>query len=165
MDRRAWTLLLALGAIWGASYMFIKIGLRDLSPAMVAWARIALAAVVLVGIAGARGALAGFRAHVRTLALLGAVQVAGPFLLISAGEQEISSSLAGILVTSTPLFTALLAIWVDHEERSQGLRLVGVLLGVAGSRCCSASISAAAATSCSAASRSSSRASATRSAR
>ena len=60
------------------------------------------------------------------------VQVAAPFLLIAAGEQEISSSLAGILVTSAPLFTALLAIWVDHEERSQGLRLVGVLLGFVG---------------------------------
>ena len=64
--------------------------------------------------------------------LLGAVQVAGPFLLIAAGQQEISSSLAGILVTSAPLFTALLAIWIDQEERSQGLRLVGVVLGVAG---------------------------------
>jgi drug/metabolite transporter (DMT)-like permease len=60
------------------------------------------------------------------------VQVAGPFLLISAGEQEISSSLAGILVASAPLFTALLAIRVDHEERSQGLRLAGVLVGFGG---------------------------------
>ncbi|MGH2986159.1 MAG: DMT family transporter [Solirubrobacterales bacterium] len=132
MSRRAWTLLIILGAIWGASYMFIKIGIRDLSPAMVSWSRIALAALVLVAIAWARGALGGFSGRIGTLLLLGAVQVAGPFLLISAGEQEISSSLAGILVTSAPLFTALLAIWIDHEERSQGLRLVGVLLGVAG---------------------------------
>jgi drug/metabolite transporter (DMT)-like permease len=132
VNRRSWTLLIILGAIWGASYMFIKIGIRDLSPAMVSWSRIALAALVLVAIAWARGALGGFSGRVGTLLLLGAVQVAGPFLLISAGEQEISSSLAGILVTSAPLFTALLAIWIDHEERSQGLRLVGVLLGVLG---------------------------------
>jgi drug/metabolite transporter (DMT)-like permease len=132
VNRRAWTLLIILGAIWGASYMFIKIGIRDLSPAMVAWSRIALAALVLVGIAWARGALGGFSGRWGAVVLLGAVQVAGPFLLISAGEQEISSSLAGILVTSAPLFTALLAIWIDHEERSQGLRLVGVLLGVVG---------------------------------
>ena len=68
MNRRAWTLLIALSAIWGASYMFIKIGIRDFSPAMVAWARIALAAMILVGLAGSRGALAGFRAHVPTIA-------------------------------------------------------------------------------------------------
>jgi drug/metabolite transporter (DMT)-like permease len=132
MDRRSWLMLLVLAAIWGASYMFIKIGVRDLSPAMVSWVRVALAAGVLGGLAAARGVLGGYGGRWKVLALVGAVQVAGPFLLIAAGEQEISSSLAGILVTSAPLFTALLAIWVDHEERSQGLRLVGVLLGFAG---------------------------------
>src|ERR687892_890374 len=132
MDRRSWLMLLALAAIWGASYMFIKIAVRDLSPAMVAWSRIALAAIVLVALASARGELGGLRGKGPVVVLLGAVQIGGPFLLISAGEEEISSSLAGILVTSTPLFTALLAIWVDHEERSQGLRLAGVMLGVIG---------------------------------
>jgi drug/metabolite transporter (DMT)-like permease len=132
MDRRAWSMLLVLGAIWGASYMFIKIGVRDMSPAMVAWTRIALAAAVLIPFAAAAGALRGLSGRLGVLTLVGAVQVAGPFLLISAGEEEISSSLAGILVASAPLFTALLAIWIDHEERSQGLRLVGILLGVVG---------------------------------
>jgi drug/metabolite transporter (DMT)-like permease len=132
MDRRSWLMLLALAAIWGASYMFIKIAVRDLSPAMVAWSRIALAAIVLAAFAAWLGELRGLRGKAGTLVLVGAVQIAGPFLLIAAGEEEISSSVAGILVTSTPLFTALLAIWFDHEERSQGLRLGGVVLGVIG---------------------------------
>ena len=132
MDRRSWFLLLTLGAIWGASYMFIEIGLRDLSPAMVAFVRIALAALVLLPVAAAQGALTGLRPIAGWLVLIGGIQVAGPFLLIGAGQEEISSSLAGILVASAPLFTALLAIWVDHEERSQGLRLGGILIGFAG---------------------------------
>jgi drug/metabolite transporter (DMT)-like permease len=132
MDRRAWALLLVLGAIWGASYLFIKIGVRDLSPAMVAWLRVVLAALVLVPLARRRGGLPDLRGMLAVLALLGAVQVAGPFLLIAAGEEEISSSLAGILVSSAPLFTALLAIWVDHEERSTGMRGVGIGLGFGG---------------------------------
>lgn len=132
MDRRSWTLLLVLGAIWGASYLFIKIGLRDLSPGMIAWLRIALAALVLMPLAVSQGALAGLREKWGWLALIGVVQAGGPFFLIAAGEQEISSALAGILVACAPLFTALLAIWVDSEERSQGLRLVGVLTGFAG---------------------------------
>jgi drug/metabolite transporter (DMT)-like permease len=132
MDRRSWSLLIVLGAIWGASYLFIKIGLRDLSPSMVAFVRIALAALVLLPVAAAQGALSGVRSRAGWLALVGAIQVAGPFVLIAAGEEEISSSLAGILVASAPLFTALLAIWVDHEERSQGLRLGGVLVGFGG---------------------------------
>jgi len=132
MDRRSWILLLTLGAIWGASYMFIEIGLRDLSPAMVAFVRIALAALVLLPVAAAQGALAGLGPVAIWLIVVGAIQVAGPFVLIGAGQEEISSSLAGILVASAPLFTALLAIWVDHEERSQGLRLWGILIGFAG---------------------------------
>jgi drug/metabolite transporter (DMT)-like permease len=132
MDRRSWFLLLILGAIWGASYMFIEIGLRDLSPAMIAFVRIALAAVVLIPVAAAQGALSGIRPMAGWLVAVGAIQVAGPFLLIGAGQEEISSSLAGILVASAPLFTALLAIWVDHEERSQGLRLGGILIGFGG---------------------------------
>lgn len=133
MDRRAWTLLIVLGAIWGASYLFIKIGLRDMSPWMVAWARVALAALVLVPLAIRLGALRlGRDSGLPWLFVLGAIQVAGPFVLISAAEEEISSGLAGILVASAPLFTALLAIRLDQEERSRGMRLVGILLGLLG---------------------------------
>jgi drug/metabolite transporter (DMT)-like permease len=132
MERRAWFWLLALGAIWGASYMFIAIGLRDLSPGMVAFVRVAMAAAVIVPVAAAQGALTGARRYMGWLILVGAAQVVAPFLLIGAGEEEIASSLAGILVAAAPLWTAVLAIWVDHEERSQGLRLVGVLIGFGG---------------------------------
>ena len=122
-----------LGAIWGASYLLIKIGIRDMSPWMVAWARIALAAVILVPLAARVGALRPAReTGIAWLFLLGAIQVAGPFVLIGAAEQEIDSGLAGILVAGAPLFTALLAIRLDDDERSHGMRLVGILLGLAG---------------------------------
>ncbi len=132
MDRRSWIWLLALGAIWGASYLFIKIGLRDLSPGMVAFLRVALAALVLLPIAWSQGALRGLGSKAGWLVLIGAIQVAGPFVAIAAGEEHISSGLAGILVATAPLFTALLALWVDAEERSHGLRLVGLATGIAG---------------------------------
>jgi drug/metabolite transporter (DMT)-like permease len=123
---------LLLASIWGASYMLIKIGLRDLSAPMVACVRIALAAAVLVSVAATQRALGVVRRRAGTLALVGGVQVAAPFLLISLGELEISSALAGILVATAPIFTAVLAIWVDHEERSEGLRLFGIVIGIAG---------------------------------
>jgi drug/metabolite transporter (DMT)-like permease len=99
---------------------------------MVAWLRVALAALVLVPLAARQISLAGLRQRLGVIALVGLLQVVGPFVLIAAGEQKISSALAGILVASTPLFTAVLAIWVDQEERSTGLRLVGIGLGFAG---------------------------------
>lgn len=132
MERRAWLWLILLGSIWGVSYLLIKIGLRDLSPAVVAWGRVALAAAVLLPIAASQGALRGLPRRAGLFTALAAVQVAGPFLLIALGEQEISSALAGILVATTPIFTALLAIRVDHEERSEGLRLLGVGAGILG---------------------------------
>src|SRR5919201_3053799 len=132
MDRRSWLWLIVLGAIWGASYLLIKIGLRDLSPAVVAFGRIGLAALVLLPIAHAQGALRGLRGRLWLVVVVGAIQVAGPFWLIPAGEVHISSALAGILVATTPLFTALLAIGIDREERSEGLRALGIVLGFAG---------------------------------
>ncbi|MGI8805620.1 MAG: DMT family transporter, partial [Thermoleophilaceae bacterium] len=132
MSRRSLLALLFLGSLWGASYMFIKIALDDLSPAMVVFARTALAALVLVPLALRRDALGGLSGALGVIVLLAVVQVSAPFLLISAGEQEISSSLTGILISSTPLFTALLAIWVDHEERSTGPRALGLVAGFLG---------------------------------
>lgn len=132
MDLRSWTLLLVLAAIWGASYLFIELGLEDLTPAQIVFGRTALAAVALLPLAWRRGALRGWGPYALPLVLLAAVQVAGPFLLISFGQEEVTSSLAGILVASTPIFTALLAPWIDREERSSGTRLLGVAVGIVG---------------------------------
>jgi drug/metabolite transporter (DMT)-like permease len=129
---RYWTLLLVLASLWGASYLFIKLGLEDLSPAMVVFGRTLLAALVLLPLALHRRAFGSLRGSLGVTCGLAALQVAGPFLLISFGEEEISSSLAGILVATAPIFTALLAIWVDHEERSTGWRLAGIGIGIAG---------------------------------
>ena len=114
MPTRAWLLLLTLAAIWGASYLFIEIALEDLSPALIVFIRTALAGAVLLPIVLRRGALAGLRPLARPIFFLAALQVAGPFLLISVGQEEITSSLAGILVASAPIFTALLAVWIDQ---------------------------------------------------
>lgn len=132
MDRRSWALLLVLSSIWGASYLFIEIGLRDLGPGMIAFLRVAFGAAVLVPLAAGRGELGAIRSGAAIVVAVALVQAAGPFLLIGLGQEQISSSLAGILVSSTPIFTALLAIRFDREERSTGLRLVGVVAGLAG---------------------------------
>jgi drug/metabolite transporter (DMT)-like permease len=132
VDRRASVGLLVLAALWGSSYLFIKLGLEDLSPAVVVFVRLALAALVLVPVSLARGALTGVVDAWAIVTLLALVQVAAPFLLITAGELEISSSLAGILVASAPIWTAILALRLDPEEQSRGWRLVGVVVGMVG---------------------------------
>ena len=132
MDRRAWSLLLALSAIWGASYLFIEIGLRDLSAPLVAWLRVALGAAVLVPLALRAGALRGLGGLWPAIVVVAIAQVAAPFVLIALGQEEITSSLAGILIGSAPIWTALLAYLFVAEERSEGVQLLGISVGVAG---------------------------------
>lgn len=132
MDRRSWTLLLLLASLWGASYLFIKLGLEDFSPAMVVLLRTLLAALVLLPLALHRKALGGLLERWRWIVVLAAIQVAVPFLLISWGEEEISSSLAGILVASAPVLTALLAIWVDQSEKPNRVSAAGIGIGIVG---------------------------------
>src|SRR4051812_1679885 len=76
----------------------------------------------------ARRALRGLRARLPAVGVLALMQVAGPFLLISAGEQHLASSLTGILVATAPIFTFLLAIGLDQDERVHGTGLFGVVL-------------------------------------
>src|SRR5215208_3881102 len=132
VDRRAWILLGLLASIWGASYLFIKIGLEDFSPAMVVFLRTLFAALVLAPLALRRGALNGLRPLLLPVVVLAAVQVAAPFVLISWGEEEISSSLAGILVASAPILTALLAVFIDREEQPSPAGGLGIGTGIVG---------------------------------
>src|SRR3954452_21261128 len=125
-------LLLLLAALWGASYLFIKIGLDDLSPAGIVFTRTALAALVLMPFAIKSGGMAPLWRRAPGLFVLAGVQVAGPFLLISAGERHIAYSLAGILVASAPIFTAIFAIWIDTSERLSTPGVVGVAIGIVG---------------------------------
>lgn len=132
MTLRQWLLLLFLAALWGASYLFIKLALADVSPSGIVFVRTLLAALLLLPVAAAKGALRGLRSALGPLLALAVIQVAGPFLLISLGEREISSSLAGILVATAPIFTAMLALRLDPTERSSGWGLVGVGIGLGG---------------------------------
>ena len=132
MSRRSWTLLLIVAAMWGGSFMLTAIAIRDLAVPVFALLRTGMGALVLLPIALRRGALAGLREQLWPVLLLGVVQLAAPFLLLGFGQRSVPSGLAGILVSSTPLWTALLAVWIDHEERSRGRGLVGLAVGIVG---------------------------------
>jgi drug/metabolite transporter (DMT)-like permease len=130
VNRTSWMLLWALALLWGASYLFIKWGLEGVEPVFLVWARLVLAAAVLIPLAARAGALRGL--PVGPIALLALIQVVGPFLLITFGEERIASGLTGILVASAPLFTALLGMVGFGSERISGWSFAGVLVGLGG---------------------------------
>jgi drug/metabolite transporter (DMT)-like permease len=122
-----------LAVVWGASFLFIKVGLGGLSPGQVALGRVALGALALAGILLVRRrplprdpVLWGHLAAVSVLLCV------VPFLLFSWAEQYISSGLASIFNATTPLVTMLLAAAALPEERFTPPRVLGLLLGFAG---------------------------------
>ena len=133
MNQRSWLLMALLAALWGASYLFIKVNLDDgMSPVFLVFARLALGAVVLVPLALRENALVGVARYWRPILLVAVIQVLAPFLLIAFGQRHIPSSLAGILVASSPIFTALIAARYDAEERPYGIAISGVFIGIVG---------------------------------
>lgn len=132
MSRRAWALFLLVSAVWGIPYLLIRVAVVEMSPIVLVFFRVALAAIVLVPIAFATGAFRGLRPRIGWVAVSALVQMLVPFLLISYGEQHIASSRAGVLIASEPLLIALLAPWLDARERVRGLRMVGLLIGLVG---------------------------------
>jgi drug/metabolite transporter (DMT)-like permease len=129
-------LLLIVAGIWGASYLFIKVAVREIEPTAMMDLRLLLAAAVLVPVVairlGVRGAAAEVRATGRGAFILGVTNMAFPFVLIAWGEKHIDSGVAAIANATVPIFVALLAIRFNPSERVRGLRLAGVVLGLVG---------------------------------
>jgi drug/metabolite transporter (DMT)-like permease len=132
VSTRGWALFAAVSVIWGMPYLFIKIAVDEISPSLMAWSRLALAAAVLLPVAWKLGALRGLRERWRILTVFAAVEMAVPWPLLGFGEIHVSSSLAAILVATVPLFVALLATRFDHSERPTATRFIGMLIGLGG---------------------------------
>lgn len=132
MSWRVWVAFIALGIIWGVPYFFIKLAVLELSPLVVAWARITLAALILLPIAWRRGALRPLNAHKRAVCAFGIVEFAIPFVAISFGERWIDSSLTGILIAAVPLTVVLISRFFGVQEHLGVVRLLGLALGLVG---------------------------------
>lgn len=123
---------MALGVIWGVPYFLIKLAVQEVSPFLVAWGRIALAALILLPIAWQRGGLRSVRHRPLPLLALALTEFTIPYPAISFGERWISSSMTGILIATTPLTIAALSRFFGVHERVSGWRLLGLALGLAG---------------------------------
>ena len=124
-------MLVALAAVWGASFLFIRICVDDLGAVSVACGRLLLAAATLAVLLIPTHRLARPRAPVRRYVLLGAVNAAAPVTLIALAEKRLDASLAAIINASTPLFSALVGALVG-DERITRRRGAGLVLGMAG---------------------------------
>ena len=124
--------LLPLAAIWGASYLFIKVAGRELQPTTMMSGRVAVAAVALLLVLWSRSELGALRRAPIGAYALGITNAAVPFTLIAWGERHVDSGVAAIANSTMPIFVAALAIRFRPAERATGSRLLGIMLGLAG---------------------------------
>jgi len=126
-------MLVGLALIWGASFMFIKVAVRELSPATLIMGRLGLAALTLaILVPWTRETVTEIRENAAWLVVVALVNTAVPFWLLSWGETRIDSGLASILQAAVPIFNAVIAFGFFHEVRVTGLRLVGIVIGFVG---------------------------------
>ena len=126
-------MLVGLALIWGASFMFIKVAVRDFSPATLIMGRLGLAALTLaILVPWTRETVTEIRENARWLVVVALVNTAVPFWLLSWGETRIDSGLASILQAAVPIFNAVIAFGFFHDVRVTGLRLIGVAIGFVG---------------------------------
>lgn len=132
MSRRGWVLFIALSVIWGVPYLFIKVAVEYISPAVLTSTRTGLAALVLAPLAIRGGQLRPLLARWRWVLAFALIEIAVPFGLLGAAEQRLSSSLTGLLVAGVPLIGAVLGVALRLADRIDRRRLIGLLVGFAG---------------------------------
>ena len=132
MTRRGWLLFTAMCILWGIPYLLIKVAVEDLSPPMVVLARTSVGALLLLPIAAAKGQLAALRPHWRALLAFTALEIAGPWLLLSDAERFLTSSLTGLLIAAVPMVAAVASMALGDEDRLDRNRVVGLVVGMAG---------------------------------
>ena len=129
-------MILVLAAMWGASYLFIKVAVEDIPPAAMTDLRLSMAAVLLTGYLvlrmGGSLAVGGLRAAWQPCLVLGIINAALPMTLVAWGETHIDSSIAGIAQASVPIFVAILGLrFLPHDPLRAG-QAVGLALGLLG---------------------------------
>jgi len=132
MSRNGLALFVAMSVIWGIPYFLIRIAVSEISPATLVFARTAAGALILMPIVLARGGLRAIGGKWLPLLAFAVVEIGGPWFFLSSAEQHISSSLAGLLVSSVPLVGIIVAPLFGNRERISPVGIVGLVVGLCG---------------------------------
>jgi len=134
LSKRDLAELSLLAALWGAAFLFMRLGAAEFGPAVLAFLRVAGAAMLLVPLLVARGEALALRQHWRAIAVVGVVNSALPFTLFMVASLALSAALMAVFNATAPIWTALVAwLWLrDTLSRSRWLGLAIGILGVVG---------------------------------
>jgi len=132
MSRRNWFLFIFVGFLWGIPYLLIKVAVDELSPAVIVFSRVAIGSLILIPMAMRLGSLMPAIKAWRYVIPYAIGEMVGPWFLITAAEEKMSSGLAGLLVATVPIWATLIASMHGDKTVWQTKRLIGILIGFIG---------------------------------
>ncbi len=133
MKLKEWAAFVVLGLIWGSSFLWIKIGVENITPVVLVTLRVSFGLMgLLLVMYWQRQHFPRDRATIMKFAFMGVFNTVIPFLLITWGETRIDSSLASILNAAVPLFVIVIGHFWLHDEKITGPRLTGLIIGFVG---------------------------------
>lgn len=133
MKPKEYFMLFALAALWGASFLFIKVAVAEMSPLTLVGVRLLFGALGLLLIVPFRhGIMQGWNTRLKGFFFVAIFNAVIPYLTISWGEEHISSGMAAILNATTPLVIVLVSQWWPGGERLTWMRVIGVIIGFLG---------------------------------
>ena len=132
MTRRNWILFGLTGFLWGIPYLFIKVAVRDYSPAIVVCGRTLIGAAILIPLAMKQGSLRSALKGIRYVVPYAFAEMVGPWILITTAETKISSGLAGLLVATVPIWSTILTSLHGDKSVWKARRLFGIGVGFVG---------------------------------
>ena len=132
MSKRGAILFLSLGLLWGIPYLLIKVSVEYLSPEVIIFLRVFLAAMILMPVVIKRSYLRQLKGHWKWVFVFAIVEIAFPFGALTFAEIKLSSSMAGLLIAAVPIVSAIFAWRLGIDDRITGNRVLGLAIGIVG---------------------------------
>jgi len=132
MTRRGFVLFALMSVIWGIPYLFIRIAVAEITPATLVLARTAIATAILLPVALARLDLRPILARWPWVVAFALIEIAIPWVALGSAEQQLSSSLAGLLIAGVPLVGSIIAVLTGGADRIGRAGLLGLFVGFLG---------------------------------
>lgn len=132
MTKKSWLLFISVGILWGIPYLLIRVAVRDLSPAVVVFSRLVIGALILVPLAIRQKTFGLAFRNIKYIFAYAAVEIMGPWFLITKAEMKISSGLAGLLVATVPIWATIYASMNGDKTVWHHKRMAGLIIGFIG---------------------------------
>ena len=133
MSRRGFLLFLAIGLAWGVPYFFLAVAGKDFSTPTVIFSRVTIGALILVPLAIKRGALKPALKAWPWVLSFAAIEMIGPWFLLTEAERHVPSGLAGLMIATVPIFGMLIAYFFQGDKSVRHPKtLAGLAIGFAG---------------------------------